>query len=318
MMRSISSAGVLVGLGLALVATGCGDDSSGSGGGGGEGTTSSATSSTTTAAAVTATASTTTAASSSSGEGGSAGEGGSTGDGGGAAVADWDCLADPPDAPQFINGPAATIVVRVRKFLVDEGITDATVRVCEYTDIDCENPVDEGITDADGEVEVDVPTDSRHYVEASGEDLATTLSFSNGPVDDGLIINFLVLTLGQLDQFIVLAGGEGSVADPARGHIGLSAEDCNGVLAAGVELGVDTADEDTLFGYFGETGFPTQDGTETTADGRLGVANVPVGEATITGTLAAGDEELGVRTVFVRAGAVSYSVGNSPVPQAIE
>jgi hypothetical protein len=323
MMRTIACTRVLLGLGVLVLAAGCGDDSSGSGGGGGEGTTSGETSAETVAAVTVTTATTATATSTGSGEGGS-GEGGSgeggSGEGGsgegGAAVGNWECLADPPDAPEFENGPAATIEVRVREFLVDEGIADITVKVCEYTDAACADPTDEGITDADGLVELDVPTNSRHYLEASGGDLATTLSFPNGPVADGATIPFQILTTEELDQFIDLAGGD--AADPERGHIGVSALDCDFVLAPGVEFAIDTADEDTIFGYFSAAGFPTEGGTETTEDGRAGIANVPVGEATVTGTVAADDAELGTRTVLVRAGAVSYADGVSPVPIAIE
>lgn len=306
MIRTLASTRVLVGLGVLMLAAGCGDDSAGSGGGGGESSTSGETSAETTAVVTASVAST--ATSTGSGEGGS-GEGG-------AAVGEWGCLEDPPDAPEYANGPDATIEVTIRSFLVDEGIPDATVRVCEYTDVDCANPVDEAISDADGLVELDVPTGSRHYLEVSGDGLATTLSFPNGPPPDGVAFPFAILTLEELDQFIVLIGAE--EGDPDRGHIGLSSADCLGLPAPGVEVTIDTTDEESFLAYFAESGFPDADLDATTTDGRGGVANVPVGEATLTGTVAATDEEISTRTVLVRAGAVSYADGITPRPPAIE
>ena len=52
---------------------------------------------------------------------------------------------------------------------------------------------------------------------------------------------------------------------------------------------ISTADEDTVIGYFSPVGAPNPALTETGADGRAAVANIPAGPATITATVAATD-----------------------------
>jgi hypothetical protein len=243
---------------------------------------------------------------------------GGTGEGGSGGNPDdpWSCIGE-LQAPMYFAGDLFDANVTVTDFTAAMNIPDADVLVCGYADADCANPTSQGVTDASGIVALQVATDVRLFMDVSSPDVMPTLIFQNGPpAQSPMMYQFAVLTPTQLGQFVQLAGG--TSVDPTRGHIGIAAIGCDFSPAAGVTLTVDLADEDTTYGYFTTQGVPGSGLTETTADGRLGIANVPPGDATITAEVAATGEIIGTRTVHVRAGTVSYAPQMTAAPEAVE
>ena len=76
-------------------------------------------------------------------------------------------------------------------------------------------------------------------------------------------------------------------------------------------LAVDTADDKSLKGYFNDKALPDKSLSATSADGRVGIANVPPGPAKVSAKV--DGKDLPTRNIFIREGALSY-VAMDPVP----
>ena len=123
----------------------------------------------------------------------------------------------------------------------------------------------------------------------------------------------LMHTQAEIDSFFSLNGGS---EDPARGHVGFGIADCDAMLAPGVVVSASTADAETIVAYDDAAGIPTTSLDESSTAGIALFLNLPPGEVTITGTVAATGEVVATRTAFVRAGTVTIAAPMSPVPQA--
>jgi hypothetical protein len=165
-----------------------------------------------------------------------------------------------------------------------------------------------------GEVLVNLPTSGPRYAEFVANDYPDHLAFRSGPpAADGWTQAFAPLDTAGLVQLVNLLAG---TPDPTRGHIGVNVGDCNGAVGAGVSIAVDTADNETLIGYFAASGFPNSNLSETSTDGRVGIANVPPGPFIVTATVVETGEVIGTRTGVVRAGAITYPWQLEPTPTA--
>jgi hypothetical protein len=123
----------------------------------------------------------------------------------------------------------------------------------------------------------------------------------------------LLVADGDFDTFFTL---NGLTNDPTRGHVGIGIGDCDGELAPGVIIAADSADGETIVAYDDGSGLSMADLSESTAAGIAVVLNLPPGEVTITGTVAATGEVIATRTAVVRPGAFTLAVPMSPVPEA--
>jgi hypothetical protein len=183
-----------------------------------------------------------------------------------------------------------------------EPLAAVSVTACALDDISCENPLDTATSGADGRFTVTLPTGQAGfdgYLTMEHEDLTPTLFFLWPPVTrPGESETFYVLSDATWEFF---HGVLGVTLDPERGHMGLQAEDCAHVPAAGVSLAASTADESTVALYI--HGLPTTEVTETDESGFGGFLNLPVGPVTLSGSVAG--EEIGAVDVFIRAGFLS-------------
>lgn len=300
-------------LGATAIVVGCGgDDEGGTTGSGASGGTGTGTQTGTGGTGGTATGTGTGTQTGTGGTGGTGGSGGSTGGGGSGPMADWSCLGT-VDAPTYMNGPSLSGTYNITDLLAGTPIADATVNVCAATETDCANPADTGTTDANGMVTLSAPQNEAYYFELDATGYPTHLTYVNGPPMDNWSYSSTPLDDTGLGQLTALLG---TSADPNRGHIGLNAFDCGGVAAAGVSFTLDTADGDTVIGYFAPNGFPNSSLTETSQDGRVGIANVPPGAFVLTATVAATNEVIATRSGYVRAGAITFPAAMTPTPEA--
>ncbi len=244
--------------------------------------------------------------------GGTAGSGAGA-SGGGESGNDWSCIGS-LEAKTFEPGTAVgnLLVVELQD---DSPLMDITVNVCGVTDVDCTNPLDTGVTDARGRVTLDVTTAEQRYLELIGPGILDAISFNNGPPRSDPF-DELVRVISP-ETFAVVEGLIGVTADPTRGHAGVQANDCQGAIGVGVTFEISTADEDTVTGYFSPVGAPNPALTETGSDGRAAVANIPVGPATITATVAATGQVIGTRSFFVRPQAIVYPACVEADPEAM-
>lgn len=245
--------------------------------------------------------------------GGTAGSGAGAAGGGGSSGNDWSCIGQ-LEAKTFEPGTAVgnMLVVELQD---DSPLTDITVNVCSVTDVDCANPLDSGVTDATGRVTLDVTTAEQRYLELIGPTILDAISFNNGPPRSDPF-DELVRVIAP-ETFAVVENLLGVTADPARGHAGVQANDCQGAIGVGVTFEISTADADTVIGYFSSVGAPNPNLTETGVDGRAAVANIPVGPATITATVAETGQVIGTRSFFVRPQTIVYPACVEADPEAM-
>jgi hypothetical protein len=243
--------------------------------------------------------------------GGAGGIGGMGGMGGAGSMEGWSCLGS-IDAPTYVDGPDVDGSSTVTDLLADTPIVGATLTVCAATDTDCANPMSTGNTDAIGTAALSMGTSEGFYIEFSANGYPDHVAFGNGPPSDGWGLNFVPLDSAGLVQLVGLLGG---TPDPTRGHVGVAVVDCSGEAAPGVIIEIDTADAVTMTGYFASVGVPNTSLTETSTDGRVGIANLPVGPYIVTAKVAETGEVISTRRGFVRAGAISYPGQVNPAPQ---
>ncbi len=237
--------------------------------------------------------------------GGMGGTGGSGGN-------DWSCLGSLP--AQTFEAGSAVGHLRIVELTDDSPLPGVTVRVCTRADEDCSPPLDEGVTDARGAVTLAVTKAEQRFIEVEGPGTITALSFNNGPPKSDPFDEMIRVV--SPDTFMALQSLLATTADPARGHAGVQANDCQGNEAVGVVFEVDSADDATVTGYFSEAGIPNTALAETTADGRAAIANLPAGPAILTARIAASGQIIGTRGFFVRAGVIHYPACVEPDPEA--
>jgi hypothetical protein len=245
--------------------------------------------------------------------GGAAGGGGAGGAGaGGSGGNDWSCIGTL--GPKRFAPGASVGNLLVAEFQDDSPLAGVTVKVCGASDIACANALDEGVTDAQGRVTLDVTNAEQRYLDVSGPGTLDALSFNNGPPASDPF-NELIRVIAP-ETFTLIESLMGISADPTRGHAGVQANDCQGAIGVGVTFSLDNADADTATAYFTTAATPNPLLEETSADGRAAIANIPVGTSVLTATIAATGQVIGSRTFFVRAGAIHYPACIEADPEA--
>lgn len=195
-------------------------------------------------------------------------------------------------------------------------IAGATVRACAKTDATCASPLATGTTDATGTVQLAMPTSPAGfaaYLEATATGYTKTLTFVQF-ADNAKTLAAKKLYLTSFDEgtFAGFGALAGATLDPTRGHVAFGAFDCNGNRVAGVSVATSTADAQSVTTYVVGSG-PSDTAKETDPSGAGGVFNVPVGAATLTGTLQPSKTTLGKSDVLLRAGWVT-TVNVTPSP----
>jgi hypothetical protein len=250
------------------------------------------------------------------GSGGQGGSGGSETGGGGSGgqplLNDWDCIGEFP-SPTFTDGPGFNGTIRVTEFLTSAALEGVLVKVCYKSDQNCDVPIDEGTTDADGNVPLLVPTDAPHYFDLTGAAVASHMVFLLGPPtaeDFNLPLN--ALSPETLDLFFSVLN---DTQLPERGLVGLATIDCQNARAEEVTFELETFDDMTTLGYFTAQGLPDLELTATSLSGLAGANNVPVGSNKATARVASTGEVISDRTFNVRPGYISFPPTHNPTPE---
>lgn len=184
----------------------------------------------------------------------------------------WDCVgmvARPP----FVEGDTP-IDVTIVAFPGGRPLPDLSVLVCYDDDTACAEPHASGTSSAAGTLTIDVPTDAPIHYRVTGEAVTPSLFFRRGvPPTAGEPVELGGLTPDTLEAFVQITGAK-PMAD--RGHLVMTARDCDAELASGVRFEIDTADADSTIVYL-DGGIPSADASQTDVSGRGGVLNLPAG-----------------------------------------
>jgi hypothetical protein len=216
--------------------------------------------------------------------GGASGAGGAGGTGGSNDPL-WACL-DQPQPPAPGPGPF-NVTLRPRNIARQDPIPGIEITLCPRLDPACEQPEARVLTDASGEVTLQVPRGFNGYVQAvknepdPQQQLVPTYYYFNPGVDGDLSVTLDMLTGRLLEQMTFLVESP-QMAD--RGLILVSALNCRLEPAEGVAISADPGDPlSKLFYVVG--GVPNASLAATGPDGYGGFANINSGSVTVTGSI---------------------------------
>ncbi len=223
----------------------------------------------------------------------------------------WECV--PRGVPEQSSDQAASTI---RLPLIDvldlTPFPDVVATVCNKIDTECENPVGAPVTsDADGVLELELPTGFSGYLSLSHESIGPSLYFFNPPVRGDMTAPPVRLASLETAQSLVgLVGGE---FDPTRAFIVVTAEDCVGAPAEGVSFSGFPRDDATV-PFYSKGHLPTLETTETDESGYGGLIGARPGSSTVTMT----HPSLGVVgefTMLTKSSTISYA---RMIPSAVD
>lgn len=186
-------------------------------------------------------------------------------------------------------------------------VEGATVKACTSLDAQCQEPIDEGTTDPDGEVLLNVPVGKYGFAgwflaEADGHVTATVVydpRLTYLPINSG----FFLPTEAQFEAVVTKVGAS---LDPTRGHVAVLLKDCGTLPATG--LTVSGGDGSAEAFYLNDNLEPSDELKATGAEGIAGFYNVPPGDFAFEATEVATDRVVISSQTTVTANAISYIV----------
>ena len=247
-------------------------------------------------------------------QGGSGGSGGSGASGG--APGDptdplspqnprWACAADPlPTSAGYKLTMHLTDAVDSTKVL-----PDINAQLCRKLDSTCDSPVGKTATsDETGLITLQVEKGFDGFVQLTGTKIAPSMYFLTPPVSGDLDLPMVPLATPFIASQIVLGAGGNPWAKDTSGIVLLTAFDCTGTAAAGLNFAIGGAPDPKTFIFYLVKSLPTTDVSVTDDTGYGGLVNVPEGVKTVSALLGGpGGHKISEISVLVRAGYVSYS-----------
>lgn len=187
---------------------------------------------------------------------------------------------------------------------------EATIRLCNRSDIACSEPRGTYEPDDDGYVRVNVEYGFSGYFELVSEGLQSSLIVVNPVVADyqGPAMQVLSPVVAQYLASTLL--GSGYKIDPTLANTILAVEDCFGQRFGGISYAASIIDPQnrTRVFYILNPGAPTPGGTETNELGQGGFLNLPPGVGTITGTYNVQQKKVVRIDIPLRAGFFTYGL----------
>lgn len=222
----------------------------------------------------------------------------------------WACAQYAADSEASTSG-SSTVRLPLVGVLDQQPFAGVTAIVCNKIDTDCQTPIGNPVvTDADGVLEVVVPSGFDGYLSLTHQLIGPSLYFFNPPVlTDAALPPIRLASLETAQALVSLVGGQ---YDPTRALLVLTAEDCLGTPAEGVSYAASPAEADT-FPFYSVGHLPTTDTTMTDESGYGGLLGVRPGSVTVTMANQVSGA-LGEFTVLAKAGTVTYA---RMVPSAV-
>ena len=249
------------------------------------------------------------------GTGGSAtgggGAGGGTGGAGGGTTGAFDCVGS-VEWPLVEANTTITLELTAVALASGGELPDLTVEACEKDDLACAAPITSGVTDANGQIVLDIPVDAGTvgfdgFFQVTGDTIVPALVYPFPPLTQSIAdYTVQIITQGVWTSFQQFADFE---ADPARGHLGLLALDCATQEADGMAFTASSADGQSKTIYVSGP-LPDPNATVTDAQGAGSIVNIPPGQTSVTASIGVGGAPVGTVDVQLRAGTITYA----PVP----
>jgi hypothetical protein len=213
------------------------------------------------------------------------------------AGVDWSCLRATP-GPLRTPGLAGGVIIyslRLVDLATDEPYTDATVRACGLTDIQCDVPITPTLmSDGDGWVNVRLTENFAGYLEIQSP-RAVPYLFHLPATGLATKADF-PLAMIAIESFGALLEAFELPFDPALGAIAVRSFDCRGQPAAGVDLASSVAGVPWYF----EQGLPTTSRSRTDPSGLGGFVSSAPGVSLLDASLADG-RLIESKSIIVRA-----------------
>lgn len=213
----------------------------------------------------------------------------------------WNCPALPTN-----QTPSYKLTLHLTDAVSVKPLPGVDASLCRKLDINCDNPVTVGVSDAKGDVTMQVDAAFDGYVMLIGSMLVSELYTFSAPMSGNLDARASLLTSKAAAGLAQAAGGAW-LAD--RGLVLLDTTDCEGKAVANVSYSVTGPKDASSYVFYTVTNFPTNDATATDESGYGGVVNLLPGVATIAATLASGtanERAVGNVSLNVRAGFITY------------
>jgi hypothetical protein len=182
-------------------------------------------------------------------------------------------------------------------------------QLCRKLDATCENPVGSMATsDETGLVTLQVEKGFDGFVQLTGSKIAPSMYFLTPPASGDLDLPMVPLASPLGASQIVLQAGGNTWAKDTSGIVLLTAFDCLGKGAAGINFSIGGAPDPNTFIFYLVKSLPTTNTSVTDDTGYGGLVNVPAGVRTVSALLGGpSGHKIGEISILVRAGYVSYS-----------
>lgn len=235
---------------------------------------------------------------------GGGGAGGGAGGQGGAPDPRWTCLGE-VQWPEPVPGDTVSYSMQVIELNTQEPPADLQVLVCNALDIECVAPVAGPlVVDGDGWMTVELDNGFTGYFDVTSPSTMPAMLFQTKPITEDVSdpLPIQILTPQTLNLLALVGGYE---VNEERGHALVLTSDCNGDIAAGVQLSTDSEDPE-IEGFYLINEYPSLTATATDQSGNGGFINLPPGWVSVISTVEATSEHIGSTRFTVRAGTIAY------------
>lgn len=201
---------------------------------------------------------------------------------------DWTCLTEEPKAAEGPSGIHRLLFLDDSRSL---GVANAKVDLCGVVDVSCSNPIDSQLTDTQGYVTLNFPTNETFLNVVSSDFVPTRIyGVSRANIIPGTNNVSGIALIGRV-AFTVILNGTGIVQEPRTGVIVGQAFDCDfsnddrgnriNAVGGGVRFGLDGAGFQAVYTY-SRGGLPSLNARETDSVNAYAiVANVSAGIVTV-------------------------------------
>lgn len=208
----------------------------------------------------------------------------------------WSCL----DQATSDDTPTGTVHLNMTMEDVrsQTAVAGVTLTLCAKVDANCDFPLAQYQSNADGKLDVEIPAGFDGYFQSEGGDVYPTMFF---PPNTRKQRASTTLPIVPTSFFKVMFSNIAGTVSNDRSVIMTTALDCRGKAAAGMILASPQADDSTV-SYVLQGGLPSHTASTTDETGAGGFVNIKAGSAVVTSTIGTNNRLVGTVAVQTRPG----------------